>query len=72
MPIVDCTGWGPGHSTAVTGLACALMLTPNDGPNENIVLEFRAQAGDADMPCGTFGQQTGPSGTGPRVPNLVQ
>ena len=72
MPIVDCTGWGPKHKTTVAGVACALILTPNDGPNENIVLEFRAQSGDADNPCATFGQPAGPSGTGPRVPNLVQ
>jgi hypothetical protein len=69
MPLVDCSTWGPGHKATVTGWACALMLTPYQGPNDEIVLEYRGVAGEPGVPCGTFGT---PGGTGPLVPTLVQ
>jgi hypothetical protein len=69
MPSVDCTTWGPGHKAMVTGWICALMLTPYQGPNDEVALEYRGVAGAAGVPCRTFGA---PGGTGPRVPTLVQ
>lgn len=69
MPSVDCSTWGPGHKAAVTGWVCALMLTPYQGPNDEVILEYRGVAGEPGVPCGTFGH---PGGTGPRVPTLVQ
>ncbi len=69
MPTVDCSTWGPGHKAVVTGWVCALMLTPYQGPNDEISLEYRGVAGAPGVPCGTYGH---PGGTGPRVPTLVQ
>lgn len=72
MPIVDCAGWGPSHTTTVSGMACALMLTPNGMPNEDIGLEFVAEQGQPGNLCGTLGSPGGPGGAGPAVPTLVQ
>lgn len=72
MPAVNCSGWGPAHATTVQGWACALMLNPVDGPNDNVVLEYLGIPGEPGVPCGTYGHSGGPSGTGPRVPTLVQ
>jgi len=69
MPTVNCGTWGPGHKAEVTGWACALMLTPYQGPNDEVFLEYRGVAGEPGVPCGTFGH---PGGTGPLVPTLVQ
>lgn len=69
MPTVNCATWGPGHKAEVTGWACALMLTPYQGPTDEIFLEYRGVAGEPGVPCGTFGS---PGGTGPLVPTLVQ
>ena len=72
MPIVDCAGWGPTHTTTVSGMACALMLSPNGMPNEDIGLEFVAEQGQSGDLCGTLGIPGGPGGAGPAVPTLVQ
>jgi hypothetical protein len=69
LPLVDCSTWGPGHKAVVTGWGCALMLTPYQGPTDDMVLEYLGLAGAPGVPCGTFGR---PGGTGPLVPTLVQ
>lgn len=72
MPIVDCAGWGPTHTTTISGMACAFMLSPNGMPNENIFVEFVAERGQPGDLCGTQGPPGGPGGAGPAVPTLVQ
>lgn len=72
MPVVDCGTWGPAHAAVGEGWACVLMLHPLPPPNESMTLEYLGRVGDPGVPCGTFGHSGGPSGTGPRVPTLVQ
>ena len=69
MPIVDCTNWGPTHSVHMSGWACALMLTPFQGPNADIVLEYLGMVGPTNDKCATYGA---PGAGGPKVPTLVQ
>jgi hypothetical protein len=72
MPVVDCASWGPTHEVVVSGWACALMVTPLNGPNDEVVLEYLGPVGSPGVPCSTYGQSGGPTSVGPKVPSLVQ
>lgn len=69
MPLVKCTELAAG-ATPVLGWTCMLMLSPIGGPDD-VALEYRGMAGDAGVPCGTYGQGGGVP-YGPPVPTLVQ
>ena len=85
LPIVKC---GPGgladangqNGTPILGWACMLMLHPISTGNkgalpalENLMrLEYVDDASAANSACSTMGRPSGPGGTGPRVPALVQ
>ncbi len=71
VPVVDCTGWGPSHTTTLEAkFACVLLLHPID-PNstDDVYMEYRGIAGVPGSPCPAFGL---PGGAGAEVPGLVQ
>ena len=70
MPLVDCSTWGPGHKARVTGWACALMLTPYQGPNDDVCSGVPGRCGRTGRAL--RGRSAVPAGPGPLVPTLVQ
>lgn len=70
VPVVDCDA---GNTVPILGMACALMLNPmSNGASGTIYLEYRGLASSPSSPCRIAGVPGGASGTGPRVPTLVQ
>lgn len=70
VPMVDCNA---GNVTPVLGMACVLMLNPmSNGASGTIYIEYRGLSTDASSPCPSSGTPTGPGGSGPMVPTLVQ
>jgi hypothetical protein len=85
LPVVKCGAGGLADAsgqtgTPILGWACMLMLHPISTGNsgalpvlENLMrLEYIDAANSVDSPCASGGRPSGPGGTGPRVPGLVQ
>ncbi len=70
VPVVDCSGWGSGHTTTLSAdFACVLMLHPVGSPGDTVYMEYLGIAGTPGSPCPAFGL---PGGGGAEVPGLVQ
>ena len=70
MPGVNCSTWNSNHVATVSGLVCALMITPYFGPTIDVNLEYLGTVEAAGSKCPSYGAPGG--GTGPKVPTLVQ
>jgi hypothetical protein len=77
MPLVACP-WPKGHQAPVEGWVCALMVhtmpakSKDDPKFDEVRLEYLGEVTAEGSPCASFGQPSGPGGTGPKVPTLVQ
>jgi hypothetical protein len=71
-PIVDCESLCTTGTTTVPiiGYGCVLMLSPMPNNPDQIYLEYRGAANEANSGCASFGLAGGSSG--PLVPVLVQ
>lgn len=63
LPVID-------GSNKVIDYACFFMLHPMSGPNDDVFLEFRGNAGALNSPCTASGLPGGSAG--PKVPVLVR
>jgi len=74
VPMVDCTEFASTKLAKVVSWNCMLMVQPMQEPSAKDVvnLEYLGNSNDPTSPCATQGVPGSDTGSGPRVPVLVQ
>lgn len=74
VPMVDCTEFASTKLAKVVSWNCMLMVQPMQEPSAKdvVYLEYLGNSKDSTSPCATQGVPGSDTGSGPRVPVLVQ